>query len=154
MASLTQDRLASSLYSWWDETASSSAITLYPGVDRDSAETSEWVELWIETVRHPRQRNHTPLLLDVTVTVHCYSREPFDLSLGQKLAESVRAQLSQQVIPLFDFEESLPLEVGYLKLNEPDIMNMTRSHLEQQERPLQHYVVMCRGVAQELLQNA
>lgn len=145
---LQHEQVAAGLFTWWNDNFPLSVATVYPGMRIDTNDLSEWLEMWIDTWSRRPQRP-SPEWMDIAIAVHCFVRPSTDKSRILELVNATCSTLSQQTVPIQDFELSgLPV-VGYTMLFEAESRDLTRNHLNRLQHPLQHYVVSLRGIAQQ-----
>lgn len=120
--------------------------TIHPGQQADLANDTAWVELWVDTWDEQPRRNDGPQRMTVAVTVHCFSRHPTDMAELRTIADAARGALGRQLIAVRDFEQEGAPVLGYLRLRETELRDLTRVHDEETRGALRHVVVLCRGV--------
>lgn len=143
------DAITRSVHVHW-ESAFDACPTLHPGQQVDLAAETAWVELWVDTWDEQPCRNGGPERMTVAVTVHCFSRHPTDLAELRTVADAARVALGRQFIAVRDYEQGDAPLLGYLRLREPELRDLTRVHAEETRGALRHVVVLCRGVAEEV----
>lgn len=147
-AVLSQEAISASLLSYWSTQFGSSVTTIYPGMKVDTADLTEWVEIWVDSwSRRPQRIGGIPLI-DVTATVHCFVKAGSDSGRIQELTDVVRSVFAQESVPLKDFTQSGAPEIGVIRLKEPETRNLTRNHSGSLQVVLHHTAVIVRGTAQ------
>ena len=149
-AAFTQEDVGASLFAYWADELPISVSTVYPGTRLNTAVLDEWIELWIDAWSRKPQRATSRQLIDLSISAHCFAKQGTDKSRVHELADGARATLSQQTVAVRDFDFSGTPIVGYAKLFETETRDLTRSNLSSGEHSLQHLLVSCRGIAQEL----
>lgn len=142
--------VTASLFVHWDDQFPLPVATIYPGTRVNTAALDEWIELWIDTWSRRPQRASAKELIDVSVTAHCFVKQGLDKSRVQELADAVRATISQKTIAVRDYDTSGSTVVGYATIFEAETRELTRNNLNSLQHSMQHLVVSCRGIAQEI----
>jgi hypothetical protein len=146
----TQEGVSGSLYSFWADQFPLSVSTVYPGTRIDTAEIDEWIELWVDAWSRRPQRASSRQLIELSLTAHCFVKQGTDKSRVHALADAARATLSQATVAVRDYETSGTPVVGYAKLFETETRDLTRNNFASLQHSMQHLMVACRGIAQEL----
>ena len=147
---LSQKDIAGSLFSHWADQFPLSVTTIYPGTRIETVSLTEWLELWIETWSRRAQRTTNKQVLDLTVSVHCFVKQGLDKSRIYELADAVRQTIAQKTVPIRDTSLSGTPVTGYLTLTEPETHELTRNNIGSLQHAMQHLVITCRGIAQEI----
>lgn len=124
--------------------------TVHPGQQIDTSTVTAWAELWVDSWDEERGRSDGPQRLPVSVTLHCFSRHATETSDVHRLADGARTALSRQLVEIRDYSEVGTPLLGYLRLRESELRDMTRAHDDELRGMLRHVVVLCRGVAEEV----
>ena len=147
-AVLSQEAISASLLSHWSDRFGVSVTTIYPGMKVDTSELSEWVEIWVDSwSRRPQRIGGIPLI-DVTATVHSFVKAGSDTGRIQELTDAVRSVFAHESVTLKDFTQSGELEIGIVRLKEPETRNLTRTQSGSLQVVLHHTAVVIRGTAQ------
>lgn len=151
MTTPLEDRLlVAGLVSWWADRFPLNVPTVYPGTRIDAADVDEWIEFSLDgTGRRPGRAEETSLV-DLTVTLHCFTKNDADAVRVNRLADAARSTLARQTVPLNDFELSGSPLVGYAKLQEAESTDLSRHDLDSLRHTMRHVVVSIRGVAQSV----
>ena len=148
MTELRQEVIAGSVFAYWADQFPLEVSTVYPGTALETSALDEWLEIWIDAWSLRPQRHADAVLLDLSLTVHCFVKPGLDKGRAHELADAARGTLSRTTIELRDHEQSgLPL-VGYALVFEPETRALTRNHAGELQSGLQHLVVSWRGIAQ------
>lgn len=141
---LRLEQVTVSVLAWWRNTFPLRVATVWPGTVLDTAGVTEWVEGWSGLP----QRAGGPERVELSLTVHCFTKPGMDVGRVQELADAARETLSQQTIAVRDFAESGGPVVGYVSVFEAEVRDLTRNHAGSLQKGMRHAVVTCRGVAQ------
>jgi len=141
------DAVTRSLHVHWAD-AFSGCATVHPGEQLDVGAQTAWVELWVDAWDEQPRRNDGPERMSVAVTVHCFSRHATETAELRTIADAARVALARQLIAVRDYEQSGSPLVGYVRLRETELRDLTRVHDEGLRGSLRHVVVLCRGVAE------
>ena len=147
---LSQKDIAGSLFSFWADQFPLTVTTIYPGTRIETVSLAEWMELWIETWSRRPQRGTNKQVLELAVSVHCFVKQGLDKSRIHELADAVRSTIAQQTIAIRDNAMSGTPVTGYLMLTEPQTHELTRNNIGSLQHAMQHLVITCRGVAQQI----
>jgi hypothetical protein len=146
---LKLEHITARVFTHWRDVFPLSVRTVYPGMRVDAVDLDEWVELWVDAWRKPVRRGIASDELDVSITVHCFSRHATDKGAVQRLVDAVRGTLGGAFIVVRDFLESGEPVVGWLMVLEPEARELTRVHAEELRGALHHVVVTFEGRAGE-----
>lgn len=124
--------------------------TVFPGQQIDVSSQTAWVELWVDLWDEQARREDGPERISVSATVHCFSRHEADTTEISRIADAGRAALTRQTVGVFDHGQSGAPLVGWLRLRESELREMTRSHDGDLRGALRHVVVLCRGTAESV----
>jgi len=141
---MTLPDLSAAFCRWWHDRSPSDEWTLYPGMTREVAALAEWFEVCVDAAI-PQPGNGVLEFVEVSVSVHVWSRPGPALGRGQQFAEQARQRLAGALIPLANSSED---EYGVLRLREPELRDLTRADRDAGRHGLQHWVVRCSGQAQ------
>lgn len=141
------DAITRSLHVHWGD-AFSACPTVHPGEQFDVAGRTAWVELWVDAWDEQPRRNDGPERMSVAVTVHCFSRHATETAESRAIADAARGALGRKLIEVRDFEQSGAPLLGYIRLRETELRDLTRVHDDALRGALRHIVVLCRGVAE------
>ncbi|HTN01234.1 MAG TPA: hypothetical protein VL132_05120 [Planctomycetaceae bacterium] len=151
MPHLSARDIATSVCRHWSDAMTSDIVTIYPGIDAGTETLTEWYELWVDAWSTRTQRTGAPESWDVSVSVHGFTKPGLDAGRVQDLAETARRILAAALIPVRATSAD-PL-LGYLQLQEPEILDLSRGHRERRHSSLRHALVRCRGVAQTVVEG-
>jgi len=146
----TQEDVGASLFAYWADQFPLAVSTVYPGTRVNTAALDEWIELWIDAWSRKPQRITSRQLIEVSLSAHIFVKQGTDKSRVHELADAARVTLSQQTVAVRDYEESGAPVVGYAKLFETEARDLTRNNLTSLQHSMQHLLVSCRGIAQEV----
>lgn len=138
--------IASTVFQHWASGPGASTPTVYPGLASDTSGWSAWYEIWVDHWSARRQRQQAPELQDVRVTVHAFARPSADLAQVQELMRQARELLTGVTWPIADSDPAETL-LGYLKLGEADIRELSRLDADASRHGLQHHVGQWSGLA-------
>ncbi|MEX0701183.1 MAG: hypothetical protein WD069_03730 [Planctomycetales bacterium] len=141
--------ITGSLFSHWADQFPLSAPTIYPGTEVDLADAVEWIDLALDAWSDRAGREIGKRMLSVTVAVHCFAKPSTDHGRADELADAARATLAGRTIAVRDADESgLPV-VGYLKLFEAQVRDLSRSARDT-GGGLRHVAIRVSGIAEEV----
>ena len=143
------DAITRSVHVHWAETFDV-CPTVHPGQQIDTVTATAWIELWVDAWDEEPGRNESPQRLPISVTAHCFSRHATDLADVHRLADGARGALSRQLIDVRDYDQLAAPLLGYLRLRESEMRDLTRAHDDELRGALRHVVVVCRGVVEEV----
>ncbi len=146
--SLPPQLVSATVFRHWAEGLGETTPTLFPGLRGDTSSWSEWYEIWVDQWSARPQRQHAPELSDVRVTVHAFVKAGNDLGRIQELMRQAQTLLNGRTLAIVDPEQSGAPILGYLKLREPDVKELTRMDADASRHGLQHHVAQWRGIAQ------
>lgn len=141
--------ISSTVFRCWADGLAEPILTIYPGLRVDTANVTEWYELWIDQWSPRAQRQRAPELCDVRVTVHAFVKSTTDKSRVQQLMDQARTILTGRTIAMTDPDDSSSV-LGYIKLGEADIKELTRMDADAQRHGLQHQTALWRGIGQRI----
>lgn len=95
--------------------------------------------------------DRAPESWDVSVSIHCFTKPGLDAGRVQELAETARRILAAALIPVRATSAD-PL-LGYLQLQEPEVIDLSRGERERRRSSLRHALVRCRGMAQTVVEG-
>ena len=150
MTELRQEVIAGSVFAYWADQFPLEVSTVYPGTTLETSALEEWLEIWIDAWSRRPQRDSDALLLELSLTVHCFVKPGPDKGRVHELADAARGTLSRKTIEVRDHEQSGSPLVGYALVFEPETRELTRNHAGGLQSGLQHLVVSWRGIAQEM----
>lgn len=111
----------SSVMSWVENNFSAAQTVVYDSEPADLEAASEWAEFDVTTFDDPAQRKTNRRLMRATVTVHVFAKRSANLHRRPELVDAVVALFDHAEIPLYDYDESGPPQVGHLHLLEVKI---------------------------------
>jgi len=149
IAIIETDNLTRSLFRYWGEVFPTTWPTIYPGTQQDASDWPAWVELSLPVLEQLPRRRHQGLACSrFTLDVHCFARIGNGGATGRQLADAVQETLAGPGVLIRDFQlPELPV-IGFARLREPDVRDLSRSERTTGERPLQHWLVSVAGRAQ------
>lgn len=139
--------ISSAVYRAWSEEVTEAVPTIYPGVEVDTTAWSEWYEIWVEQWQARPQRQRAPEFCDVRVTVHAFVRPTANKGRAQELMGVARTVLTGRTLAV-ENSDSEGGVVGYIKLGNGDVKELTRVDADASRHGLQHLVGLWRGLAQ------
>jgi hypothetical protein len=150
--SLPTTRLTAALHQHWTEEFPSEIPTLYPGTRLDTAALSTWTELWLNQLSESPHRTGHPESLDLSITVHVFSRHPTDKRQLQETTDAVRTALTHRQIAVRSTADPESQLLGWLSIREPQQHDLTRNHTTDLADQLAHAVLVFPAKAIELLE--
>ncbi len=141
--------VSSAIYRVWNDGIADAVPTLYPGLRGDTSLWTEWYELWVDHWSPRRQRAQAPELCDLRVTVHAFVKAAPSKARISELIEQARSLLTGQTISIPDPETSDAV-LGYIRLGDAQVKELTRSDADASRHGLQHHVAFWDGLAQRM----
>jgi len=142
--------ITAGLQTWWSDQFPLSVQTIYPGMTIDTSTIDEWMDLKIDTWSRKPQRATGKRLINFSMTVHCFVKPAIETYRIQTLVDAARKTLSQQNIPVRDYDNSGSPVVGYARLIEIEVRDLSRNDLNSNKHNLHHVAISSSGIAQEL----
>lgn len=144
---MTDLDIQKSFYLWFSQEYAGTTDWLQPYEFNPKAQTS-WITIQIDDVREDPTRRDNRRCFDVRISGMAVSRSLEELYGAQTKASALKELLRHAVIPIvtMNSDESSQEIIGYLKLYEPNIFDLT-----QQSRGVEYQVKMVtvEGMAQE-----
>ena len=148
IAMIETNNLLRSLYRFWGETFPTTWPTIYPGVQAEASEWSTWVELAVP-VWEPQPRRQTGMALSrFRLEVHCFCRGGTGNALSRELVDAVQKCVNGSGFVIRDFHFVELPAIGFARLQEADVRDLSRFERTPSARPLQHLLVSVTGRAQ------
>lgn len=147
---MKQLAISSSLMSYWRDEVEVEAPTSYPGMRLDTSALAGWLEWRTEFWKPYVQRSAQRELQRLSVHVHVYTKGLHSGPVLQRLIDGVLPVLSRRTIAVHDPEQSGAPLVGYVRLDEPEVRELSREELNRQGTTLRHALIEWRGRAQEV----
>ena len=139
----------SSLLKHFDDNFNASSSLTYDNMPFDWDAATEAVDVVVETFDSPVRRKGNKIETQVQVTVNCWAKRGTNLWRGHELADAVAAVLKHAEVTVKDYDAAGDPTVGYCRLREPMLIDMTRENEDDTRVDLQHLTVICRGRSQE-----
>ena len=131
----------------WASDFPASIPTVYPGTVRDTSALEEWVELWVDSVQRPIQRQTAPDSATIALTVHCFCRHPNQTTRIQQIADQASLALAGKCFPVPDPTNAAAPPIGWVRVAEAQVKTLTRNRPDAFRAPLHHVVVTFRAAA-------
>ena len=147
---LKHEQITGSVLTHWSDQFPLSVTTIYPGTKIDTADLDEWLDLRIDMWLQRPQRSTAKQVLDVTVILEAFVKQGLDKSRIQELADATRSTISQQTIPIRDYETSGTPVTGYLSFFESETRDLSRNDTNTLRNSMQHLRIICPGIAQQI----
>ncbi len=141
--------ISATVFRCWADGLSEPILTIYPGLRVETAHVTEWYEIWVDQWSPRAQRQRSPELCDLRVTVHAFVKATTDKSRIQQLMDHARTVLTGQTLAILDPDDSDTV-LGYIKLGEADIKELTRMDADAHRHGLQHQAALWRGIGQRV----
>lgn len=141
--------IAGSLFAHWADQFPLNVPTIYPGTERDLAGAAEWLDIAVESWGERARRANGRRIVSLAVVVHCFAKPATDHGRADVLADAARATLAGRTIEVRDADESGEPVVGYIKLFEPQVRDLSRPAREA-GAGLRHVTLRVPGIAEEL----
>ena len=143
------DSVTRSLHVHWAG-AFAACPTVHPGQEIDTAGPTAWVELWVEAWDEQLRRNVSQERMALAVTAQCFSRHLSETAEVRRAVDAARAALAMQLVEIRDYDQSGAPLLGFARLREAEVRDLTRMHDDGSRGGLRHLVVFCRGIAEEV----
>lgn len=150
MTTFNHQSISAGLQTWWRDQFPLNVTTIYPGVLVDTSATDEWIEIQIDTWSRRPQRTIDKRLLDFSLTIHCFVKSTTDTKRIHELTDAAGETLSQKDVPVKNYDLSAEPILGYAKLFETDVRNLSRNDVDTNKHNMFHTVLSCTGIAQEI----
>jgi len=150
---LTSSLVTESVGAYWSEMIEGWLPTIYPGRQIDSSDWQEWSEYSVSTWKGPIQRSGGWERLRVQLTSQVFVRKGTNLGRGAEIAERIRGLTAQICLPVKDRNDEEAAIVGYLRLYEPEVKNLSLHESNPGESGLEHWTMDWRGIAEATGQN-
>ncbi|MFN0196408.1 MAG: hypothetical protein ACKVT0_06665 [Planctomycetaceae bacterium] len=145
---LDLNAITGNLFDYWDLHFLSDVATVYPGVDGDTQNLSEWVDVELPEFGQRLGRASSPARGEFLWRVNIFVRRSNDLARMNVIAEAVFSTISRMTIPLYALDSSETL-LGYAQLLEAEIHNQTRPDRESRAHDMQRATIVIKGLVQE-----
>ncbi|WP_237229045.1 hypothetical protein [Rubinisphaera sp. JC750] len=140
--------LMTSLARFWEETFSGDSPVIFPGEQREASRWPTWVELAIPFANEQVERSRGLERIGFTVDAHAFVAETTDLNTARRLVDAIRDTLAGANLVVRDVDLSALPAIGWARLAEAEVRDLSRLERNVGGRPLQHFLVSLRGMAQ------
>lgn len=147
---LPAQHLITSIHSHWASQVPNGTPTIYPGARVDTNRLTDWYELWVDAWSDSPRRHADPDGLTVSILIHCFSRQPTRKTTVQRLASVARTALARQTLSIIDADAPTPRTIGFLRLREHAVHDLSRNHAALGQERLQHLVLVFEARAEEV----
>ncbi|MAT14601.1 MAG: hypothetical protein CMJ46_04950 [Planctomyces sp.] len=147
---MKQLAISSSLMSYWRDEVVVDLPTIYPGMRLDTSSLPGWLEWRTEFWKPYAQRSGQWELQRLSVEVHVYAKGLDTGPVLQRLIDGVLPVLTRKTIEVHDYEQSGTPLLGYVRLDEPEVRELSREELNRSGSTLRHALIEWRGRAQEV----
>jgi len=140
--------LFQSLMGFWEETFAGGCPSIYPGMKDDFTAESTWVELQVPSCLEMPSSHVGLKSMRFLLDVHCFAKRGTDLKTMPLLVDATRDAVSRRVWAVRDFAEEAKPAVGYARMGDVEVRDLSRIEQRVLKSELQHVLVSARGIAQ------
>lgn len=136
------------LQRFWAGAAPAGTATQFPGVPLDAAELECWYEFWVSQLDEPPHRTAGKERRSLVIDLHCFARGR-DKRRAAGLADAAQTALAHTELPVRP-AGSQEAPVGWLRLRECQLRDLTRESTAVAQLPLQHVMASIAAVLEEV----